>query len=377
MIYLDHNATTPPEPAVLDAMMPYFNEKWGNPSSAYRFADEARKAIDGSRETIASALGATASNVVFTSGATESINSAIHSATIRYPEKKHIVTSAVEHSATLAYCEHLERDFGFEVTRLGVDQDGNLDTEELRRSIRTDTSLVSLIWANNETGVIWPIEAYATICREKGVLFHVDGVQAVGKIPVSFESCGADFLSFSGHKIGCPKGIGGLLIAEPNKFKPLLYGGKQENGLRGGTENTALIVGLAKSVELCTSPENMLAWNEIRDIRDKLEIQLQSNIPNVAVNGQKAVKLPNTLSLHLPGIDSDAAVTYLDQKGICVSSGSACMEGAITPSHVIYAMSGSHEKASETLRVSLGRQSTKEDLDRLVGELTALIHIHT
>ena len=377
MIYLDYNATTPPEPAVLDAMMPYFNEKWGNPSSSYRFADETRKAIDASRETITYALGATASGVVFTSGATESINSAIHSARIRYPEKKHIVTSAVEHSATLAYCEHLERDFGFEVTRLGVDRDGNLDPEELRRSIREDTSLLSLIWANNETGVIWPVEAYAKICRELGVLFHVDGVQAVGKIPVNFESCGADFLSFSGHKIGCPKGIGGLLMAEPNKFKALLYGGKQEHGLRGGTENTAFIVGLAKSVELCSSPGRMIAWNEVRKMRDNLEVQLQANIPSATVIGQQALRLPNTLSLHLPGIDSDAAVTYLDQQGICVSSGSACMESAITPSHVIYAMSGSHEKASETLRISLGRCSTAKDLDKLIGELTKLIEIYS
>lgn len=377
MIYLDHNATTPPEPAVLDAMMPYFTEKWGNPSSSYRFAEEARNAVDASRETIANTLGATASGVMFTSGATESINSAIHSVTIRYPDKKHIVTSVVEHSATLAYCEHLECDFGFEITRLGVDQNGLLDTEELRRSIREDTSIVSLIWANNETGVIWPIEAYASICREKGVLFHVDGVQAVGKIPVSFESCGADFLSFSGHKIGCPKGIGGLLIAEPIKFKPLLYGGKQEHRLRGGTENTAFIVGLAKSVELCSSPERIVAWNEVREIRDNLEVQFQANIPSALVNGQKALRLPNTLSLHLPGIDSDAAVTYLDQQGICVSSGSACMESAITPSHVIYAMSGSHEKASETLRISLGRNSTAEDLAKLIGELTKLIQIYS
>lgn len=349
--------------------MPYFIEKWGNPSSAYRFADETRKAIDASRETIANALGATASDVVFTSGATESINSAIHSATTRYPKKKHIVSSAVEHSATLAYCEYLERDFGFEVTRLGVDQNGNLDTDALRSSIRDDTSLVSLIWANNETGVIWPIEEYATICHERGVLFHLDGVQAVGKIPVNFESCGADFLSFSGHKIGCPKGIGGLLIAEPSKFKPLLYGGKQEHGLRGGTENTAFIVGLAKSVELCSSPGRMLAWNEVREMRDNLEVQLQASIPSAAVNGQKALRLPNTLSLHLPGIDSDAAVTYLDQQGICVSSGSACMESAITPSHVIFAMSGSHEKASETIRVSLGTNSTNNELKRLTKEL--------
>lgn len=358
-------------------MMPYFNEKWGNRSSAYRFADETRKAIDSSRDTIANALEATASGVVFTSGATESINSAIHSATIRYPEKKHIITSAVEHAATLAYCEHLQRDHGFEVTRLAVDRDGNLDIEELRRSIREDTSLVSLIWANNETGVIWPIEAYASICREKAVLFHVDGVQAVGKITVSFESCGADFLSFSGHKIGCPKGIGGLLIAEPDKFKPLLYGGKQEHGLRGGTENTAFIVGLAKSVELCSSPESILAWNEVRELRDNLEAQLQANIPSATVNGQQALRLPNTLSLHLPGIDSDAAVTYLDQQGISVSSGSACMESAITPSHVIYAMSGSHERASETLRISLGRCSTAKDLDKLIGELMKLVDIYS
>lgn len=377
MIYLDHNATTPPEPAVLDAMMPYFTEKWGNPSSAYRFGDAARNAVEVSRETIAHALGASAPGIVFTSGATESINSALHSAIIRFPEKKHIVTSAVEHSATLAYCEHLKRDFGFEITRLGVDQNGLLDTEGLRKSIREDTALVSLIWANNETGVIWPIDVFASICREKGALFHIDGAQAVGKIPVSFEVCGADFLSFSGHKIGCPKGIGGLLIREPNTFKPLIYGGKQEHGLRGGTENVAFVVGLSKAVELCTIPRAMQAWDEIKEIRNYLEAQVQASIPGAMVNGKTAPRLPNTLSLHLPGIDSDATVTYLDQKNICVSSGSACLESAIAPSHVIYAMRQSHEIAGETIRISLNRNTQRKELEKLIKELVHLCAIYS
>ena len=357
-------------------MLPYFTEQWGNPSSVYRFASEPTRAIESSRAQIAEALGANSAELIFTGSATESINSAIHSAKMRFPRKKHIVTSAVEHSATLAYCEHLERDYGFDVTRISVDKNGMLIVDELSAAIRDDTVLVSLIWANNETGVVWPIKELAAICRERGVLLHVDGVQAVGKIPVDFSSIAADFLSFSGHKLGCPKGVGGLLVAEPDKFVPLIFGGKQEDGHRGGTENVAFIAGLSKAIELRTSSAAKEGWRKVRELRENFEAQLLKHLPTAVVNGVGVDRLPNTVSLFLPGIDSDAAVTYMDQKGICVSSGSACLESAIAPSHVIYAMTQSHEIASETLRISLGLDSTEAELKQLTKELVSLVEVY-
>lgn len=357
--------------------MPYFTEKWANPSSLYRTAADVSRAIQDSRDAISNSLNGTGEGVIFTSGATESINSAIHSATLRFPRKKHILTSSVEHSATLAYCDFLERFHGYEVTRLSVDSVGNIDLRELEGAIRPETALVTLIWANNETGVIWPMEEVAVICRDKCVMLHVDAVQAVGKIPVDFRALGADFVSFSGHKIGCPKGIGGLLLAEPEKFHPLLYGGKQEFGLRGGTENTAQIVGLAKAMEISRSKEALDQWNAISALREQFEARIRTDLYGAAIHGGSSKRLPNTTSVYLPGIDADAAVTYLDQKGICVSSGSACMESAIAPSHVIYAMTGSHDVASETLRISLGRNSTKDELDLLLSELVNLTEIYS
>jgi len=357
--------------------MPFFTEKWANPSSAYRAAAGVARVIRHSRDTIATSLNATGEGVVFTSGATESINSAIHSARLRSPEKKHILTSSVEHSATLAYCDFLERFHGYEVTRLPVDSAGQIDLRELGGAIRPDTALVALIWANNETGVIWPMEEIAAICRDKSVLLHVDAVQAVGKIPVDFKELGADFLSFSGHNIGSPKGIGGLLLAEPEKFHPLLYGGTQEHGLRGGTENTAQIVGLAKAIEISTAKEAFDQWKAVSVLRDQFEVCVRSELNGATIHGEVGKRLPNTTSVYLPGIDADAAVTFLDQKGICVSSGSACMESAIAPSHVIYAMTGSHDVASETLRISLGRNSTKDELDLLLSEMVNLTVVYS
>jgi cysteine desulfurase len=371
VIYLDHNATTPVLPGVFEKMQPYLAKEWANPSSTHQFSNLARKAIDQARENVAALVGSSVEQVMFTSGATEAINSAIHSATCRAPDKKHIVISEVEHSATLAYCDYLSEHRGYEITKLPVGSSGELDQRLLDQSIREDTVLVSLIWANNETGVVWPVEEYSNVCRGRGVSFHLDAVQAVGKIPVNFAEIDADYLSLSGHKFGGVKGSGALIVGEPSSFTPMIYGGKQQNGMRGGTESVPLIAALGEAAKLAAKKTSD-AWDQTRRLRDEFEEDLLNEFPGAKIHGVELERLPNTTSVHLPGIDSDAAVTYLDQKGICVSSGSACMESAIAPSHVIYAMTKSHEVASETLRVSLSQDTTKDGLDRVVIELMNL-----
>lgn len=370
MIYLDHNATTPVHPAVMQAMLPWFEGHWGNPSSVYGPGREARKVVNEARIKVARLVGAEPDQILFTSSATESINSAIHSAFLAQPGKRHIVTSAVEHSAVLSYCDYLKKYFDAEVTRLPVSSDGMLSIDALKDAIRPDTAIVSLIWANNETGVIWPVEEFAGICAERGVPFHADAVQAVAKISVSFRSIGADFLSLSGHKFGAPKGIGVLVMADPGSFCPMLVGGKQQNGLRGGTENVPYIVGLGVAAELAQARQ-LDAWKNVAALRDFFENEVLDRIDGAEINGATGKRLPNTSNIYLPEMDGDALVTFLDQKGICVSSGSACMESAITPSHVIQAMSGSHDRASESLRVSLGPETKREDLDQLLIAIEA------
>ncbi len=370
MIYLDHNATTPVLPEVVEAMQPWISSQWGNPSSIYAAGRQARRAVEEAREKVASWLGAAPQQVVFTSGATEANNAAIYSALMRQPDKRHVVTSQVEHSAVLAYCEHLEKHWGIEVTRLPVDSYGMLSTDDLGSAIRPDTAVVSLMWANNETGVIWPTNEFAAICSEKDALFHTDAVQAVGKLPVDFSDSGASFLSLSGHKFGAPKGIGALILADPGAFVPLIFGGKQEHGHRGGTENVSHIVALGTAAKISVS-RGADAWCSVAETRDFLECKILERILGAAVNGALSQRLPNTSNIFLPGIDADALVTFLDQQGICVSSGSACLESAITPSHVILAMSGSHERASESIRVSLGRETSRSEIDQLLLALEA------
>lgn len=374
-MYFDYNATCPPPSVVKEAFLSSACEQWGNPSSSYAIGINARHALDESRAELARLLIASPEQILFTSGATEAINSAIHSAISRFPQKKHIVTSAVEHSAVLGYCNYLERALGFEVTRLPVDSNGTLPIETVEEAIRPDTALVSLIWANNETGVVWPIKSFSKVCQTQDVLFHVDAVQAVGKIPVSFDELDADFLSLSGHKFGAIKGSGALLIREPSSYVPLIIGGKQERGMRGGTESVPLCVALAEAARLCSSLD-LSAWGRVSELRDSFEKEITLKIPGARIHAQSAQRLPNTTSLHLPGIDSDAAVTYLDQKGICVSSGSACMESAITPSHVVYAMTQSYDIASETMRISLGLDSTKAELEQLTLELANFCELY-
>lgn len=368
MIYLDHNATTPVLPEVLEAMHPWLSSQWGNPSSIHAAGRSAGRAIENARAEVAACFGASPEQFLFTSGATESNNAALHSALLHQPRKRHIITSAVEHSAILAYCEHLEKHWGVEVTKLVVDFHGNISPDDLRAAIRPDTAIVSLMWANNETGVVWPIEEFAAICAEKSVLFHTDAVQAAGKLPIHFQACGAKFLSLSGHKFGAPKGIGALVMSNPESFVPILVGGKQEQGHRGGTENVSHIVGLGVAAKMISS-RSLNSWNHVSALRDSMERKMLESIEGAQVNGRSSNRLPNTSNLYLPGLDGDALVTFLDQQGICISSGSACLENAITPSHVIQAMTGSHERASESVRISLAHDTTEDELRKLTDAI--------
>lgn len=355
--------------------MPWLTTEWGNPSSVHGPGRAARREVEGAREKVAAWIGAEPPQVIYTSGATEANNAAIHSALLRQPSKRHIVTSAVEHSAVLAYCEHLEIHHGVEVTRLSVDEHGSLSLDELNEVIRSDTALVSLMWANNETGVIWPVHEIADLCDQRGVPFHTDAVQAAGKTAVNFRDSGADFLSISGHKFGAPKGVGILIAAHPDEFIPLIFGGKQENGRRGGTESVANIVAIGAAAEY-QAVHGYERWDEITRLRNEFERSIDKLIPGALAHGAVNTRLPNTSNLYLPGIDADAVVTFLDQRGICISSGSACLENAIAPSHVIFTMTGSHDHANESIRISLGPNSTSTELQTLVKEIrdfTALI----
>src|SRR6266496_3652626 len=338
-IYLDNNATTPLDPAVIEEMLPFLTKYYGNPSSGYAFAAKARKAVDLARERLAALLGCEPSEIVFTSGGTESNNTVINSALQFDPRGKHVVTSAVEHSAVLRPCQDLAKR-GCEVTFLGVDRHGNVDLAELEATIRPETAFVSMMWANNETGVLFPVEKIAEICREKGVLFHTDAVQAAGKIPMRLRDTAINFLSLSAHKFHGPKGVGALYVNRRTRFHPLIVGGGQENGRRGGTENVASIVGLGKAADLALKD---LAEGkcEIRSMRDRFEKSVLEAVSGASVNGAGAARLPNTSSLSFEGIESPSALLLLARQASCCSAGSACRTGSQEASHVLRAMNPS------------------------------------
>jgi len=371
-IYLDNNATTPLDPAVIEEMMPFLTKCYGNPSSGYTFAARARKAVDLARERLAALLGCEPSEIVFTSGGTESNNAVIHSAlqfaplgkfaTGRIRRGGHVITSAVEHSAVLRPCQDLEKR-GCTVTFLGVDQDGNLDLAKFEAAIRPETALVSTMWANNETGVLFPVEKIAEVCRRKGVLFHTDAVQAVGKIPMRLRDTAINLLSLSAHKLHGPKGVGALYVNRRTRFSPLIAGGSQENGRRGGTENVAGIVGLGKAAELACkylAQENC----NIRSIRDRFEKSVLETVSGASVNGTGAARIPNTSSLSFEGIESSSALILLDRHGICCSAGSACRTGSQEASHVLRAMNPNGDGARRSLRFSFSRFNTETEIDR-------------
>jgi cysteine desulfurase len=362
LLYLDNNATTAIDPAVLESMRPFLEEFFANPSSGYEFAGQVREAIEEARQQVADLLGCEADEIVFTSGGTESNNTAFHSALQAAPDRRHVVTTAVEHSAVLRPAKDLENR-GYAVTFLDVDKSGQLNLNKLADALRPDTALVSIMWANNETGVIFPIEEVAAIAREKKVPFHTDAVQAAGKIEIKLGDIPLQFLSISGHKLHGPKGVGALYVNRRARFRPLLLGGSHENNRRAGTENTASIIGLGKAAAIArakTREEQV----RVRRMRDRFEQCLLERISGARVNGAGADRLPNTSSIMFDGIESDAALLMLDQKNVCCSAGSACRTGSLKPSHVLSAMGLIGDEARGSLRFSFGRFNTEAEVDR-------------
>src|SRR5438552_14383214 len=380
-IYLDNNATTPLDPAVIEEMMPFFTKCYGNPSSGYAFAAKARKAVDLARERLAALLGCEPPEIVFTSGGTESNNAVIHSAlhfaplgkfaTGRIRRGGHVVTSAVEHSAVLRPCQDLEKR-GCAVTFLGVDRHGNVDLADLEAAIHPETALVAMMWANNETGVLFPVEKIAEICRQKGVLFHTDAVQAIGKVPMRLRDTAINFLSLSAHKFHGPKGVGALYVNRRTSFHPLIAGGGQENERRGGTENVASIVGLGKAAE-AASEYLSEGKAHVRSMRDRFEKAVLETVSGAAVNGVGAARIPNTSSFSFEGIESPAALLLLDRYRICCSAGSACRTGSQEASHVLRAMDPSGDRARRSLRFSFSRFNTDAQIDRAIEMVPKVI----
>jgi cysteine desulfurase len=372
-VYVDHNATTPLAPEVLAAMTPYLTERFGNPSSLHAWGQEARQALERARAAIAQALGAIDKDtIVFTAGGTEADNLALLGvAAAQQARGRHIVISAVEHHAVLHTAAYLAR-LGFEVTHLPVDAQGLLDPDEVRRAIRPETVLVSLMHANNETGVLFPIGRMGRICRERGVTLHTDAVQSFGKLPLDVDGLEVDLLSLSGHKIHGPKGIGALFVRRGTTMQPLIHGGTQERSRRAGTENVAAAVGLARAAELMLQGQEGEA-KRLADLRDRLELTLMAALPGVLRNGHPTERLPHTTNLAFAGAEAESLVVALDLCGIGVSSGAACSSGSPEPSHVLAAMGLPRERVDGSIRFSLGRGTTPEEIDRVVEVLPPIV----
>ena len=371
-VYADNNATTKVDEAVIQEMLPYLGELYGNPSSMHFFGGQVEKKMTEAREKTAALLNAQPTEIVFTSCGTESDNLAIHSTLLSYPEKRHIITTKVEHPAVLNYCKQLAKQ-GYGVTFLSVDHNGLLDLAELRGSLRDDTAIVSIMWANNETGVVFPIDEIGKIVKEQGAVFHTDAVQAAGKIPLDLEKSEAiDLLSLSGHKFHAPKGIGVLYIRRGTKFRPLLIGGHQERGRRPGTENTASIIALGKASELAAA-HVADELTRVKALRDRLEQELLARIPDAMVNGHPTQRTPNTLNISFRYVEGEAILLMLSEAGIAASSGSACTSGSLEPSHVLRAMGIPFTAAHGSVRFSLSRFNTEEDIDYIIEQLPPII----
>ena len=372
LVYLDNAATTKTAPEVVEAMLPYFSEFYGNPSSIYSLAGESKKAIDQARETIAGALGAQPEEIYFTAGGTESDNWALK-ATAEYYRKKgnHIITTKIEHHAVLHSCQQLEKQ-GFEVTYLDVDENGVVKLEELKKAIRPTTILISVMYANNEIGTIQPIQEIGEIAHEKGILFHTDAVQAFGQLPIHVDDCHIDMLSASGHKLNGPKGIGFLYIRKGVKIRSFIHGGAQERKRRAGTENVPGIVGLGRAVERAVKTMEERTAKE-RELRDYLIGRVLAEIPYTRLNGHRSLRLPNNANFSFQFIEGESLLIMLDMEGICGSSGSACTSGSLDPSHVLLAIGLPHEIAHGSLRLTLNEENTKEELDFVVESLKRII----
>jgi len=371
VIYMDNNATTRVDPAVLDEMLPFFSERYGNPSSMHAFGGSVGRELEKARERVAQALGCTPGEVLFNACGTEGDNTAIRSALASQPEKRHIITTRVEHPAVLNVVKHLERK-GYEATYLGVDEKGRLDLDEYREAIRPDTALVSVMYANNETGVVFPVREMAEIAKERGVLVHTDAVQVLGKIPLDLKTLPVDFLAVSGHKVHAPKGVGALFVRKGTQYRPFMLGGHQEHGRRAGTENTTGIIGLGKACEIAQA--NIDHENSaVKALRDRLEAGLLAAIPEARVNGTTETRLPNTTNISFQYVEGEAILLMMDAFGICASSGSACTSGSLEPSHVLRAMGVPFTFAHGSIRFSLSRFNTGADVDAVLAELPRII----
>ncbi|MEQ8382279.1 MAG: cysteine desulfurase NifS [Coleofasciculus sp. A1-SPW-01] len=371
VIYLDNNATTRVDEAVLEEMLPYLSEYYGNPSSMHTFGGQLARNIEQARENVAALLGAQPTEIIFTSCGTEGDNAAIRAALITQPDKKHIVTTAVEHPAVYTLCKRLEKE-GYRVTYLPVNGKGLIDLKELKASLTDDTALVSVMCANNETGTIFPIERIGQIVKERGILFHVDAVQAVGKVPLNMSESTVDFLVLSGHKLHAPKGIGVLYVRKGVRFRPLLIGGHQERGRRGGTSNVPAIIGLGKAAELAIQHVTEEV-TQVKELRDRLEQGLLSQIPDCQLNGHPSMRLPNTTNIGFKYIEGEAILLSLDRFGICASSGSACTSGSLEPSHVLRAMGLPYTLLHGSIRFSLSRYTTSAEIDRVLEVMPAIV----
>lgn len=370
-IYFDNNATTSVAPEVLDEMLPYFKHLYGNPSSMHTFGGQLHKRIEEARGKVAQFIGAEPEEIIFTSCGTESDNTAIMSAIESVPGKRHIITTRVEHPAVLNYCKHLARK-GLRITFLPVDNKGKISIDELLESIDDETALVSIMYANNEVGNIYPITEIAEILYKRNILFHTDAVQAVGKIPIDTKKLTVDMLSLSGHKLHAPKGIGALYVRRGTRFYPFMIGGHQESGRRAGTENVASIIGLGKACEL--AGKNLSEENKfLKGLRDKLEIALLQSCPDTRINGDVDNRLPNTTNISFEYVEGEAILLRLNEYGICASSGSACSSGSLEPSHVLRAMGIPFTSIHGSIRFSLSRYNTEEEVDRVIKIMPEII----
>lgn len=372
MIYLDNAATTKTAPEVVDAMLPYFSEYYGNASTIYSLGAESKKAMDHARQTIADSLGAKPEEIYFTAGGSESDNWALKATAEAYASKgKHIITTKIEHHAILHTCEYLEKR-GFEITYLNVDRDGLISLDELKAAIRPDTILISVMFANNEIGTIEPIAEIGEIAKEHGVLFHTDAVQAYAQVPINVDEMHIDMLSASGHKLNGPKGIGFLYIRKGVKIRSFVHGGAQERSRRAGTENIPGIVGLGVAVERAMRIMDSKTRKEI-ELRDYLIGRLENEIPHCWLNGHRTKRLPNNINFSFLFIEGESMLIMLDMKGICASSGSACTSGSLDPSHVLLAIGLKHEEAHGSLRLTLSEDSTKEEMDIVAEEVKKIV----
>ena len=372
IVYLDNNATTKIDPEVLDAMLPYLSEKYGNPSSIHSFGGNIGKDITRARQKVAELIGAENDyEIVFTGTGTESDNLAILGTVAYYKEKNHIITSRVEHPAILSTCKKLEKE-GYRITYVPVDRDGNLNINFLKESVTEDTAIVSIMYANNETGVIFPVEEIGAFLKEQEIPFHIDAVQAAGKLPIDVKKLQCNLLSITGHKFHAPKGIGVLYVHRGTRMRPILHGGHQEKGRRPGTENTASIIGMGKAAELAM--KQIQDESRIKALRDKLENGIVSMFPNSHLNGNKIMRVPNTTNIGFEYIEGEAILLYLDERNIAASSGSACSSGALEPSHVLRAMGVPFTSAHGSIRFSLSRFTTEKEIDYVLSVMPSVVN---